>query len=145
MWLGSTIITACPNVPSPVPLKWPTFHGHPWRKRKHFDGLLRIFPSSYFLTFYLLSGCQRNTESRCHFSDPRVSFWQSWHHEAFQVPISAPQLPALHSVRMRFPQCICSLISLSRSLSLSHTHTLQWSRERKTFQLLAKSNRKSLS
>ena len=107
------------NLPSPEPLKRPTFHRLPWR-RKHFDRSPYIFPSSHFLTLYFLSGCQRNAGSGCCFSDPRSSFWQTWHREAL-VPISAPQLPAPRSVRRLFPQCTCPLPSLSLFLSLSLT------------------------
>ena len=149
--LATPLLFFVQNLPSPEPLKQPGFHRLPWRRRKHFDCSPYIFLSSHFFTLYFLSGCQRNAGSCCCFSDPRSSFWQTWHREALQLPISALQLPAPRSVRLLFPQCTCPLPSLCVCVTHTHTHThthtlslsLQLDRGRNPSQPLANTNWKS--
>lgn len=158
MWLGGTIVTTCPHLPSPMPLRWPTFPRHPWRRRKHWEGAPRLpfllLPHNLFSEWLseerwiLLPLLQTPEQSltalapwsilRCYLGSAAAcsSFCQDalpTMHLFFNLSLS-PSLSVL---------CPLSL-SLFFSLSLS-LHTLQLHRERKTFQLLAKSNTKSLS
>ena len=124
MWLGSTTVILCPKSPLTWAAQAAKVSQASMEKEEAF-WLLALHLSFLPLLYTLfLSGCQRNAGSCCCFSDPRSSFWQTWHGEALQVPISALQLPAPRSVRLLFPQCICPRPSLSLSLclSLSHTH-----------------------
>lgn len=133
MWLGSTIITTCPNLPSPVPLEWPTFQRHLWRRRKHFESSPTRRP--FLRLLHILSSKRLSEEHRILLLLSQTpgavseglapgstlrSCLGSTAACARSVRMLSPHRTALQSLPLSSPR---SSVSASVSLSLLHTYT----------------------
>lgn len=107
-------------------------------------------PSSSSFTIYFLNSCQRNAESSCRLFGPQEQFLAALAPRsilrsylgsaAASSSFCQDARPTMHLLFNLSPSPSLRVLCLSLPLS-----TLQLQRGRKTFQLLAKSNTKSLS